>query len=68
MILGRVNTIQRLHDKGEVDKKHKDNIQFVEACKDSTKFFQPSKQSLYFISLLIQLLIVFPRPQPIAFR
>ncbi len=30
-LLGRVNTIQRLHDKGEVDKKHKDNIQFVEA-------------------------------------
>ncbi len=37
--LGPVNTIQRLHDKGEVDKKHKDNIQFVEACKDSTKSF-----------------------------
>ncbi len=66
--LGRVNTIQRLHDKGEVDKKHKDNIQFVEACKDSTKSFQPPKQSLYFISLFIQLLVVFPRPQPIAFR
>ncbi len=31
LYLGRVNIIQRLHDKGEVDKKHKDNIQFVEA-------------------------------------
>ena len=66
--LGRVNTIQRLHDKGEVDKKHKDNIQFVEACKDSTKSFQLSKQSLYFVSLFIHFLVVLPRPQPIAFR
>src|SRR5690554_5608566 len=48
-----------------MDKKFEYHIQLVEPGEDSSKSFEPAKQPLHLIALLVQLPIVFPRGQSI---
>ena len=65
--LGRVHTKQGIGDKGEVDKKHKHHVEFIESREDSTITFQSSEKPLYLISLLVHLPIIFPCKNPVCF-
>ena len=66
--LGRVNTIKRIGDERKVDKEGEHHIKFVKPCEEPAESFQAAEEPFHFISLLVQLLVVFPWLPTITFR
>jgi hypothetical protein len=56
-----VTLSQSLDDEGKVDESEKHNIEFLEMRKDAAEAFQPSKQALHLVPLLLEFaVVVFP--------
>ena len=56
-----------INNESKVDKRQKDNIKFIIACKNTAKSFETAKEPLDLITLFVQLFIIVPRIFAVAF-
>ena len=68
ILLGRVNTIERIDDECEIYKEGVHHIQFIEPREDPSEALETPEQPFDFVALLISLPVILPGVDTIAFR